>query len=95
MVVTHPPFVTDFGDSGEDAWERLKWDRPDLVKGLLADSQARRENKSLDYGTPCTWYDSEFRRCRHYEYRPRACRSFEMGAEDCRDARRRADLKQR
>ena len=35
QVVTLPPFRRRFDQSGEDAWERLKWDRPDLLTELL------------------------------------------------------------
>jgi uncharacterized protein len=90
LVVTRPPFYRVFDQDGEEAWERLKWERPDLMAEFLADSQARRADGGPFFGTPCTWFDVETRRCRHYDYRPRACRSFEVGSEDCRDARRRA-----
>ncbi len=92
LVVTSPPFHRVFDECGEDAWERLKWDRPDLLTEILADHQARRTNGGPFYGTPCTWYDPETRRCRHYDYRPLACRAFERGGQDCHDARRRAAI---
>lgn len=92
LVVTSPPFRRVFDEDGEDAWERLKWDRPDLLAALLADEQARKTRGGPFYGTPCTWFDTETGLCRHYEYRPGACREFEMGARDCRDARRRAGI---
>jgi Fe-S-cluster containining protein len=91
-VVTHPPFRTDFGTAGEDAWERLRWERPDLLAELIAEERARRASGRPDYGTPCTWYDAETGRCRHYDYRPRACREFAVGGVDCLDARRRAGI---
>jgi Fe-S-cluster containining protein len=81
-----------FDDSGEDSWERLKADRPDLLAALLADYAARRADGGPFFGTPCIWLDGETRRCRHYEYRPRACREFAVGGTDCRDARRRARI---
>lgn len=92
LVVTHPPFYRLLDESGEDAWERLKWDRPDLLAEFLADARARKASGGPFYGTPCIWFDVQTRRCRHYEYRPRACRQFELGSQDCRDARRRAGM---
>ena len=91
-VVTEPPFYSVFHETGEDAWERLKADRPDLVAALVADDRARRASGGPFFGTPCVWFDATTRRCRHYEYRPLACREFEVGEQDCRDARRRAGV---
>jgi Fe-S-cluster containining protein len=95
QVVTRPPFVRRFDRSGEEAWERLRWDRPGLWAELLADDEERRESGGPYYGTPCLWYDAATRRCRHYEHRPQACRDFQMGGIDCRDARRRAGIRER
>jgi Fe-S-cluster containining protein len=92
QVVTHPPFYSVFHGVGEDAWERLKADRPDLIAALLADYKARRANGMPLAGTPCIWFDAATGLCRHYEYRPLACREFELGGEDCRDSRRRAGI---
>jgi len=94
QVVTYPPFYSVFGEIGEDAWERLKADRPDLAAALLADFKARRASGSPLSGTPCIWFEFETGRCRHYEYRPLACHEFEVGDVDCRDARRRAGIDQ-
>ena len=92
QVVTRPPFYNVFKDIGEDAWERLKADRPDIVAELAAGDRARRANGGPSFGTPCVWFEAATGRCGHYEYRPLACREFEVGGEDCRDARRRADI---
>jgi Fe-S-cluster containining protein len=92
QVVTHPPFYSVFHEVGEDAWERLKIDRPDLLAALLADYHDRRASGRPLTGTRCIWFDGESGRCLHYEYRPLACREFEVGGEDCRDARRRAGI---
>lgn len=92
QVVTHPPFYSVFHDQGEEAWERLKRERRDLVLGIVADYRARRSAGEPLSGTPCLWYDPQTRRCRHYEYRPLACREFLVGDDDCRDARRRAGI---
>jgi len=92
LVVTQPPFYRIFNEDGEDAWERLKNDCPDLVAELLADYQKRRTAGGPFYGTPCLWFDEPSRQCRHYEFRPRACRQFEIGSPDCHDARRRAGI---
>jgi Fe-S-cluster containining protein len=81
-----------FHEVGEDAWERLKADRPDLLTALLADYRARRASGRPLSGTPCVWFEAETGRCRHYEYRPLACREFELGGQDCQDARRRAGI---
>jgi uncharacterized protein len=91
-VVTSPPFRRVFDEGGEEAWERLRNERPDLAEGLLAAERVRRASGAPSYGTPCLWFDDATRRCRHYEYRPRACREFEVGSVDCRDARRRAGV---
>jgi Fe-S-cluster containining protein len=92
LVVTAPPFRRVFDQGAEDAWERLRWERPDLLAGLLADERDRRESGGPFYGTACLWFDAETGRCRHYEYRPRACREFALGGTDCHDARRRAGI---
>jgi Fe-S-cluster containining protein len=92
MVVTRPPFYRVFDEEGEEAWERLRRERPDIMAAFLADSKARKERGGPYYGTPCIWFDEETRRCRHYEYRPLACREFPIGEEDCLDARRRAGM---
>jgi Fe-S-cluster containining protein len=92
LVVTLPPFRREFEGGGEDAWQRLTWERPELCAALLAEERARRAASALDYGSPCLWYDASTRRCRHYEYRPRACREFQVGGIDCRDARRRSGI---
>ncbi len=92
QVVSRPPFYRVFDESGEDAWERLKADRPEVLAEFLADYQARRAAGGPFIGTPCIWLDIGSRRCRHYEFRPRACREFELGGSDCRDARRRAGI---
>jgi uncharacterized protein len=91
-VVTKPPFRRVFDEEGEDAWNRLKWDRPDLLAELLAFEARRDAAGGPSFGTPCVWYDGESGRCRHYDYRPRACHEFAVGSVDCRDARRRAGV---
>ena len=92
LVVTSPPFYRIFDGGGEDAWERLGWDRPDLRAEILAAERGRGESGAPSYGTPCLWYDPTTAACRHYEFRPRACRAFALGGGDCRDARRRAGV---
>jgi Fe-S-cluster containining protein len=92
QVVTSPPFYHVFEDEGEEAWDRMKRVRPDLLAGLLAAEKERRQSGAPDYGTPCLWFDTETLRCRHYDYRPLACRLFEVNSEDCHDARRRAGI---
>ncbi len=91
-VVTLPPFRRIFDGEGEEAWERLRWDRPDLLAGILAADRARKAAGGPTSGTPCLWYDGPAGRCRHHDLRPRACREFEVGGDDCRDARRRAGV---
>jgi uncharacterized protein len=92
-VVTAPPFYHVFEEVGEEAWDRLKRERPDLSAELRADYAARRANGGPFYGTPCYWFDPTTRLCRHYEYRPLACREFALGGADCHDARRRAGIR--
>ena len=47
-VVSRPPFYRVFDESGEDAWERLKADRPDVVAELHADySDTARSRRSI------------------------------------------------
>ncbi len=91
-VVTSPPFVRVFGLPGEETWERLRWDRPDLIAEILKAEAARRSAGHPSFGTPCLWLDPDSGRCLHYDERPRACRQFELGGVDCRDARRRARI---
>src|SRR5579864_5548633 len=91
-VVTLPPFYRVFEEFWEGAFERLKWERPDLMAEYLADNEALRASRGPFFGTPCTWLDTETGRCRHYDLRPFACQQFEVGGEDCRDARRRAGV---
>jgi Fe-S-cluster containining protein len=90
LVVTAPPFRRVFDEAGEEAWERLRRERPDLLAEILAAERARRAAGGPGFGTPCLWFDPSTRRCRHYDLRPRACRDFALGGDDCRDARRRA-----
>ena len=90
-VVSRPPFYRVFDESGEDAWERLRADRPDVVAELHADYAERDGQPAVRFTAhPVSGSTRNSRKCRHYEYRPRACREFEMGGTDCRDARRRA-----
>ena len=91
-LATSPPFRRVFDGAGEDAWERLRWERPDLRAGLLAAGRARRAGGGPSSGTPCLWFDADAGRCRHHDYRPRACREFAVGGGDCRDARRREGI---
>lgn len=92
-VVCLPPFVRVFDGEGEEAWERLRWDRPDLLAELLAVERERRVTGAPTFGSPCLWFDPETRRCRYHGLRPRACREFAVGGLDCRDARRRAGVR--
>jgi uncharacterized protein len=94
-VVTSPPFRRVFDGDGEEAWERLRWDRPDLLAEILADTRARKANGGASFGTPCLWFDATTARCLHYDHRPRACHDFALGGLDCLDARRRADIEPR
>ena len=91
-VVTLPPFRRIFGEEGEEAWERLRWDRPDLLAGFLEAEQSRKAEGLPSFGSPCLWLDPALGRCRHYEHRPRACRDFEVGGLDCLGARRRGQV---
>ena len=91
-VVTLPPFRRIFDEGGEEAWERLRWDRPDLMAEILAVERARRAIGGPSFGSPCLWLDAEGGRCLHHEHRPRACREFAVGGVDCLDARRRAGV---
>ena len=58
MVVTRPPFYHVFEDMGEEAWDRVQRQRPDLVAELHADYQARRAGGGPFFGTPCVWFDA-------------------------------------
>jgi Fe-S-cluster containining protein len=91
-VVVSPPFRRVFDGEGEEAWERLGRERPDLREALLAAERERRAAGEPSYGSPCLWYDASTARCRHYELRPSACRDFILGGPDCLDARRRAGV---
>jgi uncharacterized protein len=91
-VVTLPPFRRVFGETGEEAWERLRWDRRDLLEGFLEAEKAIKAAGLASFGSPCLWLDAEAGRCLHYEYRPQACREFAVGGVDCLDARRRGGI---
>jgi Fe-S-cluster containining protein len=91
-VVTLPPFRRVFDQAGEEAWERLRWDRPDLKAEFLDAERARKRTGEPSFGSPCLWLDLETNRCRHYDLRPSACREFAMGGIDCLGARRRAGI---
>lgn len=91
-VVTLPPFRRVFDEEGEEAWERLRWDRPDLMTEIVAVERVRRDAGEPSFGSPCLWLDAEGLRCLHYDLRPRACRDFAVGGVDCLDARRRAEV---
>jgi uncharacterized protein len=91
-VVTLPPFRRTFDEDGEEAWERLRWEHPDLLAEILARSRSLRTLGLPTSGSPCLWFDEETLRCRHHDLRPAACRAFEVGGIDCRDARRRAGV---
>ena len=91
-MVTLPPFRRIFREDGEEAWERFRWDRPDLRAEILAVEAARKADGEPSFGTPCLWLDAGSGRCLHYELRPKACRDFALGGIDCRDARRRAGI---
>ena len=91
-VVTLPPFRRIFGEAGEEAWERLRWDRPDLRREFLEAERLRKAGGEPSFGSPCLWLDLELGRCRHYDHRPRACREFDVGGVDCRGARRRGGV---
>ena len=91
--VTSPPFRRVFDEAGEDAWERLRRERPDLVAEIVATTAARRAAGQPSYGSECLWYDAVGRVCRHYELRPQACRDFAVASTDCHDARRRAGVR--
>ncbi|MFO0953464.1 MAG: YkgJ family cysteine cluster protein [Isosphaeraceae bacterium] len=90
--VSLPPYRREFDGDGEEFWERLRRERPDLLAAILDEHSARRAEGAPLYGTPCLWYDPATAGCRHYDLRPRACRQFEVGSVDCLDARRRARI---
>ena len=41
LVVTHPPFYSVFQEFGEEAWERLKRERRDLILEIVADDKRK------------------------------------------------------
>ncbi|MDX2035330.1 MAG: YkgJ family cysteine cluster protein [Isosphaeraceae bacterium] len=91
-VVGRPPFVVRLDGTGEEHWEKLRDERPDLLDALNRQARAERERGEPTFGVACSWYDPIMRNCRHHELRPRACRDFEIGGIDCLDARRRAGI---
>jgi Fe-S-cluster containining protein len=91
-VVTLPPFRRVFDEGGEEAWERLRWDRPDLRAEFLEVERTRKLAGEPSFGSPCLWFDSGLGVCRHYDYRPQACRDFAVGGVDCLGARRRSGV---
>ena len=91
-VVTLPPFRRVFDGEGEEAWERLRWDRPDLLAAILAEERTRKATGLASFGSPCLWLDDNRLRCLHHDLRPKACREFDVGGIDCLGARRRAEI---
>lgn len=91
-MVTSPPFYRNFDGEGEEYWERLRRERPDLVAEILDRERRRRAAGEPSHGSPCHWHDPTSARCLHYELRPRLCRAFEVGSVDCLDARRRLGI---
>ena len=59
QVVSRPPFYRVFDENGEDAWERLKADRPEILAEFLADYRARRAA-----GGPVLRHSLHLARCR-------------------------------
>jgi Fe-S-cluster containining protein len=92
QVVGFPPFRRHFDGPGEEAWERLRLERPDQLTALVEAIRSRRAAGLPTVGTPCPWLDPATLRCQHYEYRPADCRAFERGGSDCQDTRRRAGI---
>jgi len=43
-------------------------------------------------GSPCIWYDTTTRRCKHYEHRPAICRNYDPGEVSCNRQRREIGL---
>ena len=90
-VVSRPPFYRVFDENGEDAWERLKTDRPDSspssspTTGLVARPEVRITAHLVSGSTgqpsmpPLRISTARLPRVRNRRY-------------DCRDARRRAGI---
>ena len=57
QVVSRPPFYRVFDENGEDAWERLKADRPEVLAEFLADYQARRARAVRFSARRVIWLD--------------------------------------
>jgi Fe-S-cluster containining protein len=92
-VVRLPPFRRYFDEpGGEEGWDRLRWERPDLFTQILEADRARRERGESSTGSPCLWFDPDSKRCRHHALRPSVCREFAIGGVDCLDARRRSGV---
>ena len=92
-VVAIPPFLRHLDGTGEEAWERLRWDRGDLHEELLVAERILLANREGFQGRPCLWYDAQTKSCVNHPWRPAACRAVEIGGLDCLDARRRAGIK--
>ena len=46
--MTLPPFRRVFDEAGEEAWERLRWERPDLLLAILEAERARKDARRPD-----------------------------------------------
>lgn len=69
------------------------WDEPDksrwdaLPAKLKEAIDADADDGIRPYGSPCLWYDTESKRCRHYDSRPEVCRTYIPGVRSCNDRR--------
>ena len=93
--LVYPPFYGPWDPS----YQALEANRPDLFAQLAVDREERqrefRRTGVEPWGTPCSWFEPETRRCKHYDHRPDICRDFNMGSDEmggCLDQRRRAGL---
>ena len=50
LVVTHPPYYSVFQEFGEEAWERLKRERRDLVLEIVADYRLAQGGRRTSLG---------------------------------------------
>lgn len=55
---------------------------PELEAELLVTVEGFLKDGFPPNGSPCIWYDSETRRCRHYEHRPTLCRDEVKPGDD-------------
>ena len=87
------PAVADCGGCGVCCLEQSVppfLDDIDFVpRELLAEvlEVLKHEDERTAQKLPCSWFDTQTRKCKHHEHRPNICREYETGGELCLEIR--------